>query len=332
MWNFFLAGTSAYLFSWMVTTIADTYTNQVDSLWELTCDPNRRLETASYTAPLYVIFLTKYLELVDTAFLCLREKPTPFIHVYHHAITICFMWMHLVNHTCVCWLMSTINVGVHVLLYTYYGLAALGIDIWSDKRRREADKRGRHVCERVIEFPFGLVLTPVCLSICLSPPDFGSRCGRFKRYLTMIQITQFVATLVPSVVVLAARTLWETNPSMGDSVRRHTGRGNAAPGPAEQTTKHDQPCHGWESILIRCCCPLSGILSLLSPLSVSFCFSSSATALGSRRSLGRRSFSRTSTSSSTCTYSDSTRAAAIARECTSKRRRRAVPIPLKVFC
>lgn len=131
VWNFFLAGASAYLFAWMATTTADTYLHKVDSLWELTCDQNRRLETASYTAALYVIFLTKYLELIDTAFLCLRGKPTPFIHVYHHAITIYFAWLHLVNHTCICWMMSTINLGVHVLLYTYYGLAALGIDIWS---------------------------------------------------------------------------------------------------------------------------------------------------------------------------------------------------------
>jgi hypothetical protein len=49
---------------------------------------------------LLACFLLQYIELVDTVFLCLRKKSTPFIHVYHHAITLQLCWTQLASETC----------------------------------------------------------------------------------------------------------------------------------------------------------------------------------------------------------------------------------------
>jgi GNS1/SUR4 family len=51
---------------------------------------------------------------------------------YHHAITVYFTWLHLDARTCLTWLMCSLNLAVqcHVLLYAYYALAAVGVDIW----------------------------------------------------------------------------------------------------------------------------------------------------------------------------------------------------------
>ena len=49
-----------------------------------------------------------------------------------------FTWLALVSFTCVTWQLSVMNLGVHVLLYTYYALAAMGIDIWFKRSVSEA--------------------------------------------------------------------------------------------------------------------------------------------------------------------------------------------------
>jgi hypothetical protein len=50
--------------------------------------------------------LLQYIELADTMFLCLRKKSTPFIHVYHHAITLMLCWTQLTASTCMQWVSS----------------------------------------------------------------------------------------------------------------------------------------------------------------------------------------------------------------------------------
>ena len=75
----------------------------------------------------------KYLELLDTVFMVLRKKTKQlsFLHIYHHALLIWAWWF-------VCHLMATndcidiyfgaaCNSFIHIVMYSYYLMAALGI-------------------------------------------------------------------------------------------------------------------------------------------------------------------------------------------------------------
>jgi len=78
----------------------------------------------------YLNYLFKYVELFDTVLLVLRGKPTPFLHVYHHAATLVLCWSQMRAQSCLQWAVIIINLFVHIVMYLYYALHALGIDVW----------------------------------------------------------------------------------------------------------------------------------------------------------------------------------------------------------
>lgn len=84
---------------------------------------------------MYIYYLSKYYELVDTLILILKRKEVIFLHKWHHAIMVYVTWS---------WLNSPLLEGslwcvfvnslIHMFMYTYYLLTVLGYKkIWWKK-------------------------------------------------------------------------------------------------------------------------------------------------------------------------------------------------------
>ncbi|CAH0728003.1 unnamed protein product, partial [Brenthis ino] len=74
-------------------------------------------------------FIAKHVDLLDTVFIVLRKKDrqVTFLHVFHHALMITWVWYclmyHLTDHFVA---VAFANSFVHVLMYAYYGISSLG--------------------------------------------------------------------------------------------------------------------------------------------------------------------------------------------------------------
>ena len=127
---------SALLFAGLALTLALAFSRV--GLFVVYCDPHPHRLSLSSPHPLvafyYLNYLTKYYELLDTVLLALRGRPTPALHVFHHAATLVLCYTQLLDDTAVQWAPILLNLGVHVVMYAYYAAMTMGISI-SWKRR-----------------------------------------------------------------------------------------------------------------------------------------------------------------------------------------------------
>ncbi|CAH0627406.1 unnamed protein product [Chrysodeixis includens] len=80
----------------------------------------------------YLYLAAKLSELLDTVFFVLRKKNNQitFLHLYHHTVMVIGTWALLKywpSHTLI--FIGFLNSLVHVFMYTYYGLSALGPNV-----------------------------------------------------------------------------------------------------------------------------------------------------------------------------------------------------------
>uniref|UniRef100_A0A1B6CFE2 Elongation of very long chain fatty acids protein n=2 Tax=Clastoptera arizonana TaxID=38151 RepID=A0A1B6CFE2_9HEMI len=83
----------------------------------------------AYDTVAWLYLMSKFLELSDTIFFVLRKKQNQisFLHLYHHTIMVAGTWAFLKyirgSQTI---FIGVINTAIHVAMYSYYLLAALG--------------------------------------------------------------------------------------------------------------------------------------------------------------------------------------------------------------
>eukprot|EP00127_Corallochytrium_limacisporum_P007077 Clim_evm37s241 gene=Clim_evmTU37s241 len=78
---------------------------------------------------LFIYYVSKFYELFDTTFLVLKKKPVIFLHWYHHSIVIAMVWLWLYDHLAYGHIGMLFNTVVHVIMYNYYMLSALKINV-----------------------------------------------------------------------------------------------------------------------------------------------------------------------------------------------------------
>lgn len=96
------------------------------------CEPCPRIKTAEelqIAAAVWWYWFSKLIEFSDTFFFILRkkQKQLTFLHVYHHS-TMFFLWWIGVKWVPggATFVGAGLNSAVHVLMYSYYGLSAIG--------------------------------------------------------------------------------------------------------------------------------------------------------------------------------------------------------------
>ncbi|XP_051929723.1 ELOVL fatty acid elongase 8b [Hippocampus zosterae] len=124
-YNLAMVGMSAYMFhEFLATSWLSNYS--------LLCQP---VDYSSRPLPMRMarvcwwFFFSKVIELSDTVFFILRKKNSQltFLHVFHHA-TMILNWWSAIKYTPggQCFFIGLLNTFVHTVMYSYYGLAALG--------------------------------------------------------------------------------------------------------------------------------------------------------------------------------------------------------------
>jgi fatty acid elongase 3 len=93
------------------------------------CNPAGSEMAPEFTHWLFIFYVTKFWELLDTAVLVLRGKQLSLLHVLHHACVPWEIYSWLDSKMAVgVWGMLA-NSGVHILMYSYFAAALLGIRV-----------------------------------------------------------------------------------------------------------------------------------------------------------------------------------------------------------
>ncbi|KAK4536391.1 hypothetical protein CDCA_CDCA08G2416 [Cyanidium caldarium] len=127
VYNLLMSAGSAVLFTAMSAVLLERWL--VFSVRDLVCSAAMH-DDGRLQFMYWINYLFKYVELLDTLFLAVRKRRIIFLHSYHHAATLLLCWSQQVEHSTVQWVVIYINLGVHVLMYYYYGVAVMGIKPW----------------------------------------------------------------------------------------------------------------------------------------------------------------------------------------------------------
>lgn len=97
----------------------------------LVCDSDNYLWTINSSQFwIWVFFVSKALEFVDSWIRVFHKKPLTVLHVWHHATVPIHLYLMLYAEWPPATFGFVFNAFVHITMYFYYGLVALGIRVW----------------------------------------------------------------------------------------------------------------------------------------------------------------------------------------------------------
>lgn len=125
--NLFLCVISAVMFATATLGVYEQYTEL--GIASLYCS-NLTPPTGLIPWSIYVYYLSKFPELIDTFILVLKNKPIIFLHWYHHSIVILMAWTWLTSNFVFGIFGIIFNTAIHILMYYYYFATSLGWKVW----------------------------------------------------------------------------------------------------------------------------------------------------------------------------------------------------------
>lgn len=125
-WAFILGVHNALLLALSVIMMLGSGKTVLHEIWagnHLFCDSGSIYwgpHASNLSFWLYVFFLSKVYELLDTALLVLRGRPVKLLHWYHHVLTLIVCWVGNETQTTYSIYAMLSNTMVHSLMYFYY--------------------------------------------------------------------------------------------------------------------------------------------------------------------------------------------------------------------
>jgi len=104
----------------------------------------------------WVFYMSKYYELLDTAILLAKGRPSSLLQTYHHSGAIISMWLLIVTRTFAAWVFVLENSFIHTWMYLYYALTCFG---YQPRWKRLMTNM------QITQFIFGLLLALIYVSV-----------------------------------------------------------------------------------------------------------------------------------------------------------------------
>jgi hypothetical protein len=173
MHNVILSAGSLLMFMGCLVEVASEYSRQGGASTWFFChsaDGSSRPSGGPLFFWSYIYYLSKFYELLDTVFVLLRKSTVPHfgMQVFHHAGVIPMCWLWLETRQSLQFGGLLFNTLVHIVMYWYYALQALGYkQIWWK----------RYITHlQIVQFLTSLVLFAWSLYLVLGK---GQRCNGF---------------------------------------------------------------------------------------------------------------------------------------------------------
>jgi len=160
-WNLFLCILSVFMF--VGIGVPTMYFLRDQGPWSVMCNTEENVipPMGSHIFWIVVFGYSKYLELLDTLFLILKnpERPIPFLHWYHHFSVLYFTWYACNWKLSIGLSFSIVNSCVHSFMYWYYFQKERGYDpIWAKPL----------TIGQILQMVFGLLLNILWLNAYLN--------------------------------------------------------------------------------------------------------------------------------------------------------------------